>query len=899
MKKLLSILLIFFINYSIHSQRETDNWYFGDKAGINFNQPSPSIQYSGEMETPAGCSSISDDQGNLLFYTNGQTVWNKNHQVMENGEGLTGEIENSQSTIIIPKPNSTSIYYLISTRNNSSSTPISYPGIYYSEIEISNLFPLGKVINKNALLRNSQSSRVTGIHHNDGKSIWLITFGSATSITGSENNTFKNYKIDETGINTIPIISEQNEIDHGEGVLKISPDGKTLALADYNGIFIHLYNFNSANGEIDFRTKFGASPGILEFVSAYGIDFSQDSKFLYFTGNSISKSYLYQYELNTSNLDPRTKLAESTIYNYKSVQLSSNGKIYISKTDINNNTQEFLDVINQPEKNGIECRFAHNAVNLLPSTTNKGLPNFIQSYFRNRIVIENNCVSEVFKFNTDTFASITAVSWDFGDGNTSTEFEPTHLFNTPGTYLITANITYNSITAPIYKEIEVYPLPEVKPNQELIQCDINNDGVDYFDLNDIGIKTVENFSNETFLFYRSLLDAQNDENKIPNPEAFENETNPQELFVRVLSEKGCVSITNFFIESKFVQLGNISDLYSCDSSDQINDDLKGSFDLREKRRQIRSNYNLNNGETIRFFPSLIEAQTTANLIDDSFTTSTTTIFVRVDTDLGCGGIEPLNLFVNSPIITNINDNYTICNQPTLHTSIILDGNSLNDRFEWKNEFGDIISTNREFTLTETGTFSLTVYKTANGIECSNSKEFTVVNPIGPTLNQVIIDTESENNLVYVSVIGSNSNSSYQFSLDNENFYGNGLNYLFNNVEPGIKTIYINDIKNCESSLETEVAVIGFPKFLTPNSDGNNDTWSVKGATTDFFKNVDIYIFDRYGKTIHTINLTNQQNGWDGTFNGIKLPARNYWYKAILVDNNDNKIERTGSIGLIR
>ncbi|MDO6601033.1 T9SS type B sorting domain-containing protein [Tenacibaculum sp. 1_MG-2023] len=914
MKNIISLLLLFYFNYSLFSQRETDNWYFGNKAGLHFNAGNIDILNDSQLNTFAGSSSISDDQGNLVLYTNGQTVWNKNHQIMLNGEDLIGEINNTQPTLIVPKPNSNNTYYVFSTRTTELNSPLRYPGVYFSEIEFSTLYPLGRVKYKNMRLTHSTADKITAVHHKNGEDIWVITYGS-DSYEGTDN-IFKAYKVTEDGVDRQPTQSILNEIEKKRlGQMKASPDGSKVALIA--GTFLYTFYFDNTTGNLTLNKQVQLQTSFSEGYAAYGLSFSPNSKLLYYPALRYTDSgntyRIMQYDFNNTieGYLGDTVYKTSPDRTAASMELGSDGRIYVVQTVVVNkydvdgfyigfemNQIKTIGIINEPNKLGEASDYQHDVIDLEEGWSYRGTPNFIQSYFRNRIITENKCVTDTFNFSLDAYTPITEAKWDFGDGATSNDFNPTHQYSSAGDFIVTCLVTINGKEIPFYKKVTVYPLPVVVPNQELVQCDIDNNGIDYFDLFDIGSKVVRGFNNQDFIFYRNLLDAENDENRIPNPEAFENETNPQELFVRVLSEKGCASITNFFIESKFVELGGIPDYNSCDSSDLLNGDLKASFSLSQKRRQIRDNFNLNNGETIRFFPTLFDAQITENLLSDIYISPSTTIYVRVDTDLGCGGIEPLKLLVNSPII-DLEDSYVICNEPSIHSPVIIEGNNTSDRYEWKNQAGNILSTNREFTLTTTGTFSLTVYKTENGIECSNSKNFTVVNPIGPTLNQVIVDTETENNMVYVSVIGSNSNSSYQYSLDNENFYGNGLSYLFNNVEPGIKTIYINDIDNCESSLETEIAVIGFPKFLTPNNDGNNDTWSVKGATSDFFKNVDIYIFDRYGKTIHTINLTNQENGWDGTFNGIELPTRNYWYKAILVDNNDNTIERTGSIGLIR
>ena len=121
-KSILLLLLIFTLN--IFSQKEANIWYFGRNAGIDFNTNPPIALKDGKLETFEGCSSFADSDGNLLFYVgapntsdNRLTVWNKNHDVMTYTDGtlgsnLLGNASSTQSAMIIPKPKSTSIYYL-------------------------------------------------------------------------------------------------------------------------------------------------------------------------------------------------------------------------------------------------------------------------------------------------------------------------------------------------------------------------------------------------------------------------------------------------------------------------------------------------------------------------------------------------------------------------------------------------------------------------------------------------------------------------------------------------------------------------------------------------------------------------------------------------------------------
>ncbi|MGB5361965.1 MAG: hypothetical protein WBN17_01535 [Aureibaculum sp.] len=114
---LLSILLFIGFSLGTYAQLQNSHWYFGDKAGLKFNKETltPSVMSNNYlMETNGGSASISDNDGNLLFYTDGITVWNRNHEVMPNGTGLFGSNTVSQSVIIVPKEEDQ--YYIFSNQ---------------------------------------------------------------------------------------------------------------------------------------------------------------------------------------------------------------------------------------------------------------------------------------------------------------------------------------------------------------------------------------------------------------------------------------------------------------------------------------------------------------------------------------------------------------------------------------------------------------------------------------------------------------------------------------------------------------------------------------------------------------------------------------------------------------
>ena len=101
----LTILIIFhFISIStIKAQGENDHWIFGNSCHVSFKNGTPQVLAPlNTLKTLEGCSSVSDKYGNLLFYSDGITVWNKNHVVMQNGTGLKGDPSSTSSCVVVP-----------------------------------------------------------------------------------------------------------------------------------------------------------------------------------------------------------------------------------------------------------------------------------------------------------------------------------------------------------------------------------------------------------------------------------------------------------------------------------------------------------------------------------------------------------------------------------------------------------------------------------------------------------------------------------------------------------------------------------------------------------------------------------------------------------------------------
>ena len=352
---------------NLYSQKHYNNWYFGSKAGITFNTPSgePDILLDGAMDTSEGCSTFSDSSGNLLFYTDGRSVWNRNHQIMNNGTGLAGHTSSSQCGLIVPKPNSDSIFYIFT--NDAIENGFS-KGFNYSIVDISLDNGLGSVTQKNIHIFNNKSEKVTAVSHKNESDIWIVT----QDIT---KDVFTVFLLNENGFDTNRIESPATFSQNisKAGTIKFSPLGNKLVLAQYNVKSVKLYDFDKETGLVSNEMEFNISTtGNFE---TYGAEFSENGKMLYISSNTT----LHQFDVSSNN---QSQIEKSEIIIYKTtlgqqlwaLERGPNNKIYIANRGL------ILSVINQPNLSGNKCDFKYYSIDLKGRASAYGLPNAIKTY---------------------------------------------------------------------------------------------------------------------------------------------------------------------------------------------------------------------------------------------------------------------------------------------------------------------------------------------------------------------------------------------------------------------------------------------------------------------------------------------------------------------------------------
>lgn len=440
----------------------------------------------------------------------------------------------------------------------------------------------------------------------------------------------------------------------------------------------------------------------------------------------------------------------------------------------------------------------------------------------------------------------------------------------------------------------------------IIQCD-DDDDLDAKTTFNLTVKNDEisnNDTNETFSYFTTLAGANlNDSSKkIANPLAY-FASNGTSIWTRVENSNGCFSVAKINLVVTATQIPpNYNLLFeNCDDYiDEANDDYDGitAFDFNSARNTILTMLpNSSSTYSIKYYETEADALSETNEITNTTSYRNTLspneqkIWVRVDNDIdnSCFGLgQHITLRVNPLPNIDINANHLadvyVCNNlPNNYVTLnagILDGSPTTDyTYVWyKNK--QALAGNNKATLdvNTPGVYSVEVTSIKG---CSRTRTIHAVASEIAKITDIEVSELSNNNTILVVVEGIGS---YEYSLDDSN----GLYQdtpLLENVPAGIHEVYVRDKNGCGTAIES-VAILGAPKYFTPNNDGFNDYWNIKGINASLNTKTVIHIFDRYGKLIKDINP--QSQGWDGTYNGNPLPADDYWYTAKLENGKEIK-----------
>ncbi|MBT8272294.1 MAG: T9SS type B sorting domain-containing protein [Bacteroidia bacterium] len=508
--------------------------------------------------------------------------------------------------------------------------------------------------------------------------------------------------------------------------------------------------------------------------------------------------------------------------------------------------------------------------------------------------------------NLTAFASEGTVLW-FDSLMNPIPISSGDTFTTPA---ITATTSYfalasiNGCTEGLRHEVvaTVYEVPELISDLTLKNCDEdgNTDGFTDFNLTEANALVAPDTFNELdFTYFLSISDASSYSNP-QDPVPFNNSIS-NAVFIRAENSFGCYDIVqlNLEVSTTSFPADFLLSLDQCDD-DNVYDGI-GTFDLTVASSTLLDQFPTGQNLAVNYYATLQDAQLEQNVIIsiNSYTNEIPfmqTIYARVEsTDNGdCYGIGPHVLLSVLPRPEFEVDDFAIyCSNGPPMTLETYNANG-DYSYEWTDEDGLIISDQPSVSVSSGGFYFVTATSDVNCTSIPKMGEVYESDTASISEEDIMVTDFSDNNSITIDATDLGPGD-YEYALNDINGpYRDDPH--FSPVTAGTHQLFIRDKNGCGIS-QIEVFVLGFPKFFSPNNDGHHDTWNLKGWNNDFTSNSSIYIYDRYGKLIK--HLFPWTDGWNGTFNGSKLRASDYWFVAQLESIDGTKRTFRGHFSLVR
>ncbi|MEI6089692.1 MAG: hypothetical protein WCR42_04510 [bacterium] len=267
MKKIIFIINCLLITATLglnaKESLQAAHWCFGTGGHITFKNGSPEELGLSSVSTYEGVATISDQNGDLLFYTDGMEVWDKYNDQMPNGWGLNGHKSSSQSGVIVPYPGNKNLYYIFTVDAIWESKDPNL-GFRYSIVDMTLNNGFGDVTTKNQLLFTPSCEKITAVGHINGRDIWVL--GQRWN-----DNKICVFLVDKDGIHlkneySIKALAKFNNTGWSKGYMKFSQKGDLLAIAN-NNVSLAIYDFNISTGVVS-NERFTTNEC---FKNAYGV----------------------------------------------------------------------------------------------------------------------------------------------------------------------------------------------------------------------------------------------------------------------------------------------------------------------------------------------------------------------------------------------------------------------------------------------------------------------------------------------------------------------------------------------------------------------------------------------------------------------------------------------------
>ena len=405
-------------------------WYFGRNAGIDFNAPITAI--TGPLDTPEGCSVISDRNGFVIFSTDGVRVYDRNDAeiIIPVPPGIGGESSATQSALIMPVPGDETLYYIFTTQEVHGGYGYE---LRYSLYDIKLNGGNGGLVEFNQLLFSRSTERITG------NANWLVAHEYG-------NNSFRAYLITPFGIGN-PVISSIGS-DHlitdefnGQGYMELGGQNQlVVALPSFNvSNFLEFFNFDNTTGEV---TNFRSVNLTSTAEQVYGVEFSGNKVFATLRGtpNSFLREVYFDFQGNPV-LIPPAAASGPIAAELGAIQTGPDGQVYVAV-----NNQAALGTI---QINGDTLQLSTFTLGTFPlaggTQSHLGLPNFVQNVGTSpqqaSMTVTGLCLGDSTLFTGSGTDPIDEFEWSFGDGFGATTQVAQHEYDTAGIYLVTLRVT--------------------------------------------------------------------------------------------------------------------------------------------------------------------------------------------------------------------------------------------------------------------------------------------------------------------------------------------------------------------------------------------------------------------------------------------------------------------------
>ncbi|MBO6213696.1 T9SS type B sorting domain-containing protein [Algoriella sp.] len=393
--------------------------------------------------------------------------------------------------------------------------------------------------------------------------------------------------------------------------------------------------------------------------------------------------------------------------------------------------------------------------------------------------------------------------------------------------------------------LEFYPLPKLdftKYQNEYCEETIT------INLENITSQVLSNYTLFTVKYYSTQADAiAGNTATLPNTNSFTKDTT---IYMRIESENGCepiIEVLSFKFGEK-VKLKQEEVIF-----DNCDDDFDGIFTVNLASTKIY--FTDSSTVTIKYFNTLTDAKQNINSINPLQEVNTNkTFYTRLEEEGFCLNFGKLIVNISVPIKSTLPNNIFICP----NTTTTLDASSNYLLYDW--------STGEKTQTIAVGTGEYWVDLTAN-TGCLYRHKVKVTDYQLPIIENITITNDE----AVINV--KNGNPPYKYSLDGINWQDSNI---FTNLENGPYKVYVISVNNCEP-ITKQFTIFKIDNFITPNGDGKNDKWIIKLVG---HQNVNIQIFDRYGKLIKQETI-NDEFIWDGKKNGSNVPSDSYWYRIQL------------------